>query len=87
MLTIQIVVCPQQSSSQAFMTKKTWIDILSRKTFSPVVPPGNWVQVGDDPFAPDYLLVLVDQQLEEGKFYISQAIKDRFYKDRDVLEF
>ncbi len=87
MLTIQIIVCPQYSPDKAFMTKKTWMDIGFRKSPFPVIPPGNSVQVGDDPFAPDYLLVLVDQQLEDGKFYISPAIKDRFYKDREVLEF
>ena len=87
MLSVPIVVRPNQGSNQAYMTKKTWIEILSLKTFAPAVPPGNWVQVGADPFAPDYFLILVDQQLEDGKFYISPAIKDRFYKDRDVLEF
>ena len=69
------------------INSKTYESIKQAKGNSAFFPDGNYIPVGKNPFDPDYIIFVVDEELEDNAFIVSSDVKELFYKNRPSLSF
>jgi hypothetical protein len=87
MIEIKIIVDTGLSERGARINWKTYESIKKAKGNSQFFPDGKCIPVGNNPFEPDYIIFIVDKELEDNTLVVSKDVKELFYKNRTSLSF
>lgn len=72
----------------ARINSNTYNSIKSVKGKSAFFPSGApAILVGEDPFDPDYVLFIVDSEMQDNIMVVSSDVKRRHYAGRNILRF
>lgn len=86
MTTIHIKVDSGLPDRSGRINVKTWQAIKEAKGGSSIFPEENSILVGQNPFEPQYLLLAVNEDIEENTLFVSSDVKSLVYKDRTTIE-
>lgn len=85
MKSIKIIEDHTLSEHSGKISKNTWQSIKKSKGSGAFFPEENHILVGNNPFDPQYILEVVNDDLEKDVLYVSPDIKRSLYKDTDIL--
>ena len=87
MTNITITVDAGLTERTGRINRKTYASIKMAKGDSAFFPDGTYIPVGKEPFEPDYIIFVVDDELRDNTLVVSSDVKELFYKGRDRLAF
>ena len=87
MTKIDIVENIELPPLSARIHKKTWEAVEAERGDSAFFQSGTVISVGANPFDPDYVLKVVDEEIREHTLFVSSDVKSKVYKDLDFLTY
>lgn len=85
MTEVRIVVDNGLPERSGRISRRTYDAVKKAKGSGAFFPDVSCFAVGRNPFDPDYIMFVVDDELLGGMFVISRDVKELFYKDMETL--
>lgn len=87
MTEIKITVDAGLPERSGRINRQTYLAIKKAKGDTAFFPDGKFIPVGQNPFDPDYIILVADEEMDEGTLVVSRDVKALFYKDLEILSF
>jgi hypothetical protein len=83
---IYIVMDRTLTERSGRISSKTWSAVKAKRGDTAFFPEGNQIIVGNNPFDPSYVLFVVDEEMPDDQFLVSEDVKRLFFPSTEFLE-